>query len=659
MLSKLTIRAKLLIVSVSIGLFVTFSLFSTIMSTTKGYDEINKLETFVNLSSTISLLVHETQKERGASAGYLGSKGTKFVQKLPKQRLLTDKKLSHYKTFIQNLDEALLTSELKKQIVNLDSYLEKITAIRARVDTLQIPLKETLGYYTSMNKAMLDIVPSTAKISPNQELANLLGSYANFLKSKERAGIERAVLSNTFAAGGFGTGMLRKEISLVAEQDRYLDAFLATASSDIKSFYTKHYTGTAIDEVLKMRAKALEQNDFTVDPLYWFDTITKKINILKKIDDHIAQSALEKTTILKDDITNKTIVGVFQDGLILVILNLFLFFTSRNIITNVNHIKKQLNHVAENMDISKKITTKGEDELSEIIKSINKLMIGFKTTLDNTKQNSEQTMHEGYKLEDTAQNLSKNISKAETLFGNVNTLIQDVGDNINITEEQVVSTKKDLENTQETLDQFVLDLQGAVEMINIGNERQDGLTHQISDLNSQAAQIKEIISIIGDIADQTNLLALNAAIEAARAGEHGRGFAVVADEVRQLAERTQKSLAEINLNVNIITQSIDRISQEVSDTSDEFMQISSNADRLIINANTTKEKLGQSVEISSISVDKTTYIAHKTQELITSMDKLVEITADNKVSGEDVNRVSQRLAQKSDTLNKTLEQFNT
>ncbi|MCH9814594.1 MAG: methyl-accepting chemotaxis protein [Epsilonproteobacteria bacterium] len=408
-----------------------------------------------------------------------------------------------------------------------------------------------------------------------------------------------------------------------------------------------------------MRAKALEQNDFTVDPLYWFDTITKKINILKKIDDHIAQSALEKTTILKDDITNKTIVGVFQDGLILVILNLFLFFTSRNIITNVNHIKKQLNHVAENMDISKKITTKGEDELSEIIKSINKLMIGFKTTLDNTKQNSEQTMHEGYKLEDTAQNLSKNISKAETLFGNVNTLIQDVGDNINITEEQVVSTKKDLENTQETLDQFVLDLQGAVEMINIGNERQDGLTHQISDLNSQAAQIKEIISIIGDIADQTNLLALNAAIEAARAGEHGRGFAVVADEVRQLAERTQKSLAEINLNVNIITQSIDRISQEVSDTSDEFMQISSNADRLIINANTTKEKLGQSVEISSISVDKTTYIAHKTQELITSMDKLVEITADNKVSGEDVNRVSQRLAQKSDTLNKTLEQFNT
>jgi methyl-accepting chemotaxis protein len=203
------------------------------------------------------------------------------------------------------------------------------------------------------------------------------------------------------------------------------------------------------------------------------------------------------------------------------------------------------------------------------------------------------------------------------------------------------------------------ELETLLHTINRSAELEQDLSQKLTNLNSEASQVKHILLVIGDIADQTNLLALNAAIEAARAGEHGRGFAVVADEVRKLAERTQKSLIEINSTINVIVQSIAEATDQMQHNTEAMSNvttISANVDR---NINESVEAMEKTSNLTAQSVENSKIIAQHIDSMLNQVESLRSIAHLNDSSMHDLSEIANSIANAANSLYQQLGQFKT
>lgn len=642
------IRTKLILAVASPLVMLAVLAGGTIQESWQRSGEMDQIQRLGQFSTTVSALVHETQKERGATGGFLGSSDDSFRGKLKSQQNLTDERRADFDSFMADFEPADFGPEFAAQVESAIVRLNQLDKQRAAVLKRSIPVGTAIGYYTAMHASFLDCISKSVLATSDGPIAVKMNAYSAFLKSKERAGIERAVLTSVFAKDHFTSGVFEKFVSLVATQEAFMNEFLVLATPEDKAFLNQTLTGSAVKQVASARKAALEgatADSLGQNAVKWFDAATARINLLKKVDDYLADG-LNATASSEADAAHASLwVVLLSAGALTIAVAAGGFLAIRSVLGRLEAVKERIRDIAEGEgDLTRRLET-SSDEIGDLCSWFNALLEKIETVVVRIATTSAALADSADNLSATAESLKSGARDSKDQSTTIASAVQQMSANmvrtasaseemsagISGVAEAAASIRTSIGKIADRSSESAKVTQSASDRVDCGNE-------QITELKQAAAEIGEVIDVIQDIAEQTNLLALNATIESARAGDAGKGFAVVATEVKELACQTAKATDGIRERIvaiqncteqTISTMSdIDSVIRQVREVSDAIAaEVSQQTDQVSEIATAMQQSSGVSQEIAA-GISESAEASRVITNSVSAVDGAVSTTAD-------------------------------
>ncbi|GAA7120482.1 chemotaxis protein [Helicobacter pylori] len=357
--------------------------------------------------------------------------------------------------------------------------------------------------------------------------------------------------------------------------------------------------------------------------------------------------------------TTKLFLWILTATIALVVLTLV--YAKLRIVKRIDELVLKINAFSHgDKDLRAKIDVGDRnDEISQVGRGINLFVENARLIMEEIKGISTLNKTSMDQLVRITQETQKSMKDSTTTLNSVKNKATDIASMMNISIEQSQGLRKRLIETQGLVKESKDAIGDLFSQITESAHTEEKLSSQVEQLSRNADDVKSILDIINDIADQTNLLALNAAIEAARAGEHGRGFAVVADEVRNLAGRTQKSLAEINSTIMVIVQEINAVSSQMNLNSQKMERLSDMSKSVQETYEKMSSNLSSVVLDSNQSMDDYAKSGHQIEAMVSDFVEVEKVASKTLADSSDILNIATHVSGTTMNLDKQVNLFKT
>ncbi|MCG8519958.1 MAG: methyl-accepting chemotaxis protein [Pseudomonadales bacterium] len=619
-LNHLSMQGKLILLVLPALLVILYFAIDNILTSRDELSKMQQLDDRVRLVGLADPLIAALQKERGRSAVAFASSGDlarQAKQNLDRQRQETDLRLQEYNNSIRALlAEAEFDRAVNTSIREVEQQLKDLPNLRQQVDQRSIAASESGRRYTGLIMGMLNRIPLIVRRASTGEMARQVNAYFALAEAAEYAGRERAGGASLIRSGRFDLVRLQQVAELAGQQQAHINSVQSMLPSDspLRDTIAKLDTLPASQELARQR-QTLFANAAGLTRLTaagWFDTTTERIEVMNTdrqvLLDNVRQLADQSLASARNNLLTASVLAA---AAVLAVLVLMLL-TIRTINRQVGQLLSGIRFAMDQKDLTRPIDVASRDEMGAIGTAINELFQRFGQALLQIDKASIQLATSTEQTSSTADQSAAQVRQQQQQIEQVATA----------TEEMTATSEDISRNTQQVADAA----QRAREKSRDGDRvlqesmaRIHSLARSVQEVNAvidtleqRSQSISEVVEVIRQVAEQTNLLALNAAIEAARAGEHGRGFAVVADEVRALARQTHESTTKIE------------------DIVGGFRDITSNAGQSIATshrlANETSEQASNLEQTFADILNDVSAIADMANQIATASEEQVAVT---------------------------------